>query len=96
MSESLQDRAERQRAEERRHDQTLSGQQMQAMAARYAEELGKIRKDVELRKLALDQACNVIAQTNSVPGTQVTFHDPIALAKAMHAFLVEGASENKS
>jgi hypothetical protein len=72
-------------------EQSLSGQQMQTMAARYADELGKIRKDIDLRKLALDQACNVIAQTNSVPGNQVTFHDPIALAKAMYDFLVEGA-----
>lgn len=70
----------------------LSGQQVQAMAARYADEMVRIRKDIELRKLALDQACNVIASTNAArTDGQITFHNPIALAREMHAFLVEGA-----
>ena len=62
-------------------DPTLSGQQMQAMAARYAEELGKIRKDIELRKWVLDRATDKHDHPDAA----------IAYARALHAFLVEGA-----
>ena len=75
-------------------DPAPSGQQLQAILQRQADALTAIRKDLELRKLALDQACNVIASTNAArTDGPITFHNPIALARDMHAFLVEGAVE---
>ena len=77
--------------DQQRTQQALTGQQMSSLVKQYNDELVRIKKDVELRKLALDQACNCVTATNAEPKGGVTFHDPIALAKAMHAFLVEGA-----
>jgi hypothetical protein len=53
----------------------LTGQQVMAVNKQYAEAFKKALADVELRKLALDQACRV------APG------QPMEMAKAMHAFL---------
>jgi hypothetical protein len=64
--------------------ESLSAQQMQALQKQYAEGIMAIRKDLELRKLALDQACNLVSTTK---GTV----DPIDLARKLHSFLIEGA-----
>ena len=81
--------------DQQRTQQALTGQQMSSLVKQYNDELVRIRKDVELRKLALDQACNCVTATNAAPVGGVVFHDPIQLAKAMHAFLVEGANDPK-
>jgi hypothetical protein len=79
--------------------QPLSGQQMQAMAAKYGEQLAAIKKDIELRKLALDQACNLLASPvfgmcfEQSPEGYIT--GTVGLTKAMHAFLVDGAAAEK-
>jgi hypothetical protein len=81
--------------------QTLSGQQMQTLAARYNTQLQEIYRDIKLRELALEQACRVTADINKAAfgmkgdAGALTIHDPVALAKEMHAFLVEGAQEEK-
>jgi hypothetical protein len=87
---------EEQRAPGQASQQMLNGQQMQAIAAKYGEQLAAIKKDIELRKWVMDQACSVVAASNEASEGRdgvVTFHDPITLARAMHAFLVEGAGE---
>jgi hypothetical protein len=73
---------------------SLSGQQIQALAKQHATELAAIRKDIELRKWAMDQACSVVGAANeAMDEGSVTFHDPVSLARSIHAFLVEGAGE---
>ena len=71
----------------------LSGQQMQSMAKQYADALAAKVKDIELRKWAVDQACGLAGSSDEE--ARVTFHDPVALARLIHAFLIEGAAEEK-
>lgn len=74
-------------------DQPLSGQQMQALATRHAETLTAIKRDVELRKWAVDQACGL-------SGTMIEAQAPapvcpVDLAREIHAFLTEAAEPPK-
>ena len=73
--------------------QPLSAQQMQSLAKQHADALLSIKKDVELRKWAVDQACGLAGSSDEE--ARVTFHDPVALARLIHAFLIEGAAEEK-
>jgi hypothetical protein len=69
-------------------EKPLSGQQMQAMANQHAAALQAIKRDIELRKWAVDQACG-LAGSESM---QIKI-DPIKLARELHAFLVEAAEK---
>jgi hypothetical protein len=69
----------------------LTGQQMQAMANQHAAALQAIRRDIETRKWAVDQACGLVG-TQAEAEVQVMLH-PVQLAREIHAFLVEGAAE---
>jgi hypothetical protein len=71
----------------------LSGQQVQSLAKDFAAKLQMIKQDIELRKWAVDQACGLAGTINEQPDGKVTFHDPVVLARQIHAFLVEGAAE---
>jgi hypothetical protein len=66
--------------------QTLSGQQMQTLAARYNTQLQEIYRDIKLRELALDKA----VEFSKSPLAQVP--DVMKLARDVHAFLVEAAA----
>jgi hypothetical protein len=65
----------------------LSGQQLQALAKNHADHLAHIKRDVELRKWAVDQACGLIGAYNEYDDTVM------GLARDIHHFLVEGAVE---
>jgi hypothetical protein len=67
--------------------QPLSGQQMQALAKNHADALAAIKRDIEMRKWAVDQACGLAGAENSV------IIDAVALARSIHAFLVEGVEK---
>jgi len=82
---ALGDDRDREQAYRLMHGQTLSGQQMNALAKQYNDALLQIKKDIELRKLALDQAIEYCGRTN--------ISDVIEFAQKMHAFLVEGADD---
>jgi hypothetical protein len=71
----------------------LSAQQMQSLAKDFTAKLQMIKQDIELRKWAVDQACGLAGTINEQPDGKVTFHDPVVLARQIHAFLVEGAAE---
>ena len=70
--------------------QPLSGQQLQAMSKQYADALVAVRKDIELRKWAVDQACGL---AGSESRADVPIMNVLELARSIHAFLVEGAAE---
>jgi hypothetical protein len=53
-----------------------------------------ILKDVELRKWAVDQACGQVAA--EIEGHVGKPSDTVTLARAIHAFLTEGAGEAKT
>ncbi len=63
-------------------EQPLSGQQLAALQKQMAATIDRILRDVELRKLALDQACKMAGTGN-----------PVELAKLMHEFLTAPAVE---
>ena len=71
-------------------EQPLSAQQMQSLARQHADALVAIKKDVELRKWAVDQACG-LAGAEVEADTRIV--NPVALAREIHAFIVEGAAE---
>jgi hypothetical protein len=71
--------------------QQLSAQQMQALTKSYADALVAIKRDVELRKWSVDQACS-LAGSQLEAEVPVMMH-PITLAREIHAFLTEGANE---
>lgn len=78
------------------NDQTaLTGQQLAALQKQMAEKMTGIVKDVELRKWAVDQACSLVGAAHEQPDGKITFPDPVALARGIHAFLTEGASDPK-
>lgn len=70
----------------------LSGQQMQSMAKQYADALAAKVKDIELRKWAVDQACGLAGSENCTTADK----DPVAVARLIHAFLIEGTVEEKT
>lgn len=70
--------------------QPLNAQQYQSLAKQYADALIAVKKDIELRKWVMDQACSLCGAEGPV-----TFTDPIALAKEMHAFIVEGSTSQE-
>jgi hypothetical protein len=72
--------------------QALSGQQMQSLAKNHADALAAIKRDVELRKWAVDQACG-LAGAEARTEADLRIVDPVGLARSIHAFLVEGAVE---
>jgi len=76
------------------NDQPLSAQQMQALQKDMAARLAAITKDVELRKWAVDQACGLAGAQVEADADQIC--DPVALARAIHAFLTEAAVEAKT
>jgi hypothetical protein len=69
--------------------ESLSGQQLQALAKNHAESLAAIKRDVELRKWAADQACSIVVEMSAAEG----FDEVIKIARAIHAFLTEGAEK---
>lgn len=74
-------------------EQPLNGQQMQAIHKQAEASVRAILADIELRKLALRHACDIVTSTNSPPADgKVQFHDPIKLAEGMHAFLTASAA----
>jgi hypothetical protein len=69
---------------------TLSGQQLQALAKQHADAIAAIKRDIELRKWAVDQACGLVgAMVESEESSTIT--NPVVLAREIHAFLVEAA-----
>jgi len=74
-------------------DTPMSGQQVAALQKQMAGTIDRILRDVELRKYAVEAACKIVTATNGARDGQVTFHDPIALAKAMHDFLTAAVVE---
>lgn len=73
----------------------LNGQQMQALQKQYHEALMGIGRDIELRKYAIDQAFRLASASNGARDGVVTYHDPVALAKAIHDFITLPAAEVK-
>jgi hypothetical protein len=67
----------------------LSGQQVQSLQQAHAAALAGIKRDIELRKWAVDQACGLAGSENCTTADK----DPVAVARSIHAFLVEGAAE---
>jgi hypothetical protein len=67
--------------------ETLNGQQMAALQKQMSVTLADIKKDVELRKWAVDQACSLVAAAfeNEIPHTL----EVVALSRSIHAFLTE-------
>lgn len=74
-----------------RPEQPLSAQQMQALAKQHAEQLTLIRRDVDLRKWAVDQACGMAGAAYEAESD--THMDVIGMARRIHAFLTEAAVE---
>jgi hypothetical protein len=74
-------------------EQPLSAQQMQSLAKQHADALVAIRKDVELRKWAVDQACGVAGAGAEQHEAITTLAPVVILAREIHAFLVEGVLE---
>lgn len=69
--------------------QAISGQQMQALGKHYADALTAIKRDIELRKWAVDQACGMSGA--QIEAEAPVIMHPVQLAREIHAFLVEGA-----
>jgi hypothetical protein len=69
----------------------LSGQQMQALAKNHADALAAIKRDIELRKWAVDQAIGLAGSERPLPRDM--YRDPMKIAREIHAFLVEGAEK---
>ena len=59
----------------------------------HAEQLGAIKRDVELRKWAADQAVSLGAAALEAEHGMI---EVVVLARSIHAFLVEGATETKT
>lgn len=77
---------------EAKQEQPMTGAQVSSLAKQYREQLLVIRSDMEMRKLALNQTCELlkVSEFNCKPS------DVIALAKAMHEFLVQPAASEDS
>jgi hypothetical protein len=69
-------------------EQPLSAQQMQALAKQHADALLAIKRDVDLRKWAVDQACGLAGAAYEAEGMAV---DVVAVGREIHAFLTEAA-----
>jgi hypothetical protein len=70
------------------NEQPLNGQQMSALQKQFAAELVNLRKDVDLRKWSVDQACGLAGAAIEHKGTVI---DPVKTARQIHEFLTEGA-----
>ena len=64
-----------------------NAQQYQAVAKQYGDALIAIKKDIERRKWAVDQACGLSGSENAI------VPDVMELARNIHAFIVESAVE---
>jgi hypothetical protein len=62
--------------------QPLNGQQMAELSRQYSAQLSAIRKDIELRKYALEHACRHCDAGEGGP------RNVLELAKQMHEFLI--------
>ena len=71
--------------------QPLNGQQMAALQKSMSERLADIKKDVELRKWSVDQACSLAGAAYESDDIHAPF-DTVALARAIHAFLTEAVT----
>jgi hypothetical protein len=67
--------------------ETLNGQQMSALHKQMAGTLADIKKDVELRKWAVDQACGIVGSETPPPDADV-----VHLARQIYAFLTEAVT----
>jgi hypothetical protein len=64
--------------------QSLSGQQLQALANDYAAKVAVIKRDIELRKFAVDQVLNMVKSSNAT----LTGDDVVRFMRGVHAFLI--------
>jgi hypothetical protein len=72
--------------------ETLSGQQIQAIRQQMLNEFQRALDDVELRKIALNAANEVVKAYTTTPGIILDTSAVVSLAREMHAFLSEGAA----
>jgi hypothetical protein len=73
-----------------RPDQPLNAQQMQALAKQHADALIAIKRDVDLRKWAVDQACGLAGAAYEAEAQAV---EVVSVARKIHDFLTESASQ---
>lgn len=70
----------------------LSGHQIQALQKQMLAEFQRALDDVELRKIALASASEVVKAYTTTPGIILDTAAVVSLAREMHAFLSEGAN----
>lgn len=70
--------------------QPLNGQQLSALQQKFAGDLASIKKDVDLRKWAVDQACGLAG--TAIEGDKKPV-DVVATARAIHGFLTEAVRD---
>jgi hypothetical protein len=68
----------------------LSSQQIQALAKQHADALLAIKRDVDLRKWAVDQACGLASAAYEAEAQAV---EVVSVARKIHDFLTEAAEK---